>query len=117
MFPADDFRADERAVQTLAMLREQCSGIFLVQTAKSDHPVFRDGDTILQQLLQERKQFGLPPFTRLIDTDFGGRKERLTLLPGASLAKRKQELRARALDFEKKSGGRARVTIDVDPII
>lgn len=117
LFPADDFRADERAVQALAMLREQCTGVFLVQTAKSDHPVFRDGDEIQQQLLQERERFALPPYTRLIDTDFGGHKERLALPPDGSLSKRKLELRARALDFEKKSGGRVRVTIDVDPIV
>ena len=117
LFPADDFRADERAVQALAMLREQCTGVFLVQTAKSDHPVFRDGDGIQQQLLDERSRFGLPPFARLIDTDFGGHKERLAWPPDANLSKRKQKLRARALDFEKKSGGHARVIIDVDPIV
>ena len=117
LFPADDFRADERAAQTLAMLREQCSGTFIAQTAKPEHPVFSSFGTIYPQLMAERKQFGLPPFTRLIDTDFGGRKERLTIQPDRSLAQKKQDLRARAAAFEKKSGGRARVTIDVDPIV
>lgn len=117
LFPADDFRADERAAQTLAMLREQCSGAFIVQTAKPEHPVFSSFGSIYPKLLEERKQFGLPPFTRLIDTDFGGRKERLTLTPDRSLAQKKQDLRNRAAAFEKKSGGRVRVIIDVDPII
>ncbi|MBP5382702.1 MAG: hypothetical protein J6Y45_05060 [Bacteroidales bacterium] len=117
LFPEGDFRADERAVQALAMLEEQCSGTFLVQTAKADHPVFSAPGSIVEKLLQERKQFGLPPYTRLIDTDFGGHKERLSLQPGRSLAKRKQELWARALAFEKKTGGRARVIIDVDPVV
>ena len=117
LFPADDFRADERAVQTLAMLREQCVGSFMVQTAKPEHPVFSSFGSIYPQLLAERQEFGLPPFTRLIDTDFGGHKERLTLMPGRDLAQKKNELRARAIAFEKKSGGRARVTIDVDPIV
>lgn len=116
LFPEEGFRADERAVQALAMLREQCRGRFIVQTAKPDHPVFSSHDSIYPQLLEERRQFNLPPFTRLIDTDFGGRKERLTLVPDANLNKQKQELRARALAFERKSGGKARVTIDVDPI-
>lgn len=117
LFPPDDFRADERAVQALAMLREQCSGAFIVQTAKPGHPVFSSFESIYPQLLKERKQFDLPPFTRLIDTNFGGHKERLTLMPDRSMAQKKQDLRARAIAFEKKSGGRARVTIDVDPIV
>lgn len=117
LFPSDDFRADERAVQALAMLREQCGGSFMVQTAKSEHPVFSSFETIYPKLLEERRSFGLPPFTRLIDTDFGGHRERLTLASDGSLAKRKQKLWERALAFEKKSGGRARVIIDVDPIL
>ena len=117
LFPADDFRADERAAQTLAMLREQCCGAFIVQTAKPEHPVFSSFGSIYPKLLEERQQFGLPPFTRLIDTDFGGRKERLTLTPDRSLTQKKEDLRRRAADFEKKSGGRVRVIIDVDPIV
>lgn len=117
LFPEDGFRADERAVQALAMLREQCRGDLIVQTAKSDHPVFSSYDSIYPKLLEERSSFRLPPFTRLIDTDFGGKKERLTLPSDATLTKRKEELRARAAAFEKKTGGRARVTIDVDPIV
>ena len=116
LFPDEGFRSDERTVQVLAMLREQCRGAFVVQTAKQEHPVFRSFEDIYPRLLEERRSFGLPPFTRLVDTDFGGRKERLVLTPGGSMAKKKQELRARALDFEKKSAGRVRVTIDVDPI-
>ena len=116
LFPEEGFRADERAVQALSMLREQCNGLFLVQTAKPEHPVFSNLETIYTRLLEERRQFELPPFTRLIDTDFGGRKERLTLPSDGSLAARKKELWERAAAFEKKSGGRARVTIDVDPI-
>lgn len=117
LFPEGDFRADERAVQALAMLREQCTGSFIVQTAKADHPVFLGGEDIARVLLEERHAFGLPPYTRLIDTDFGGHKERLTLPCDSTLGTRKKQLRARALAFEKKAGGRARVTIDVDPIL
>ncbi|MBQ9462445.1 MAG: hypothetical protein IJU68_02165 [Bacteroidales bacterium] len=116
LFSDDGFRSDERAVQTLAMLREQCRGTFIVQTAKQEHPVFRSFEDIYPRLLEERRSFALPPYTRLVDTDFGGRKERLVLTPDGSLTKKKQELRARALDFEKKAGGRVRVIIDVDPI-
>ena len=117
LFPEEGFRSDERAVQALWMLREQCRGAFIVQTAKSDHPVFSSFESIYPHLLEERRQFDLPPYARLIDTDFGGRKERLSFKPDGRLNSRKQELRARAIAFEKKSGGRARVTIDVDPIV
>ena len=116
MFPDGDFRADERAMQALAMLGEQCSGIFLVQTAKPDHPVFSASGNLVAKLLDERKRFSLPPFTRLIDTDFGGHKERLTFPADSTLAARKQELKQRALAFEKKTGGRIKVIIDVDPL-
>ena len=117
LFQDGDFRADERVVQALAMLGEQCTGIFLVQTAKADHPVFSSPGTIVGQLMEERRKFRLPPFTRLIDTEFGGKKERLVLASDGTLARRKEELKERALAFEKKTGGRARVIIDVDPVI
>ena len=117
LFPEGDFRADERAVQALAMLREQCTGEFIVQTAKADHPVFSNSEDIAAKLLEERRAFGLPPYTRLIDTDFGGHKERLTFPCDSTLSTRKKQLRARALAFEKKTGGKARATIDVDPIL
>lgn len=115
LFPEEGFRSDERAVQALAMLREQCGGTFLVQTAKPDHPVYSNFEAIYPHLLKEREQFALPPYTRLIDTDFGGHKDRLALAADRTLKQKKQALRARASAFEK--GGRSRVTIDVDPIV
>ncbi len=117
LFPEGDFRADERVVQTLAMLGEQCSGAFLVQTGKADHPVFSSPQNILDRLLEERRRFNLPPYTRLIDTYFGGHKERESLAIDSSLQKRKNEIRERARAFEKKTSGRVRVIIDVDPIV
>ncbi len=66
----EDFRADERAFQTIGQLRERewaqgCS--LIVQTAREGHPVFSmDGD-IVQRLLQERKAASLPPYTRQVD--------------------------------------------------
>jgi primosomal protein N' len=99
------------------MLGEQCSGAFLVQTGKADHPVFSSPQNILDRLLEERRRFNLPPYTRLIDTDFGGHKERESLAIDSSLQKRKNEIRERARAFEKKTSGRVRVIIDVDPIV
>lgn len=80
-----DFRADERALQTVlqavnslgaASPLRQSSGALrplrvVIQTRESSHPVFRalaSGD--IASLLQERRDFSLPPFTRLMDICF-----------------------------------------------
>ena len=116
LMSADDFRADERAVQSIAMLREQCSGRFIVQTAKSEHPVFSNYDGIYPKLLEERKAFHLPPYTRLVDEYYGSKLERYSFSPDASLPGRKLSLLGRAREFERKTGGRVHVIFDVDPI-
>ena len=64
LFRADDFRSDERAFQFLDSLRCQCRNV-LVQTADAAHQVFRL--TGPEALLEERRRFGLPPYTRLVD--------------------------------------------------
>ena len=113
----DDFRADERAVQTLAVLREQCRGRFIVQTAKSEHPVFSSApECIYPKLMEERKAFQLPPYTRLVDEYRGGVQERHVLSPDAGLAGRKRRLYEDARTFERGNGGRVHVKFDVDPV-
>lgn len=65
----EDFRCDERAIQTLCQLRDKCApgGLLAIQTWEAAHPVFREfTKDHTQQLLSERRQFGYPPFTRLI---------------------------------------------------
>ena len=64
LFRAEDFRSDERAFQFLDSLRCQCRNV-LVQTSDAAHQVFRL--TGPEALLEERRQFGLPPYTRLVD--------------------------------------------------
>ena len=113
LMSANDFRADERALQALAMLREACHGTFIVQTARKDHPVFGNPKEVYTKLLEERRQFSLPPWTRLVDIHEGTNSERITLTPDATLAARKQEILESAV--KKENGGRVRVTIDVDP--
>ncbi len=113
---ADDFRSDEHALQAIAQLRETCTGSFVVQTAKSDHPVFGNPSDVYRRLLEERRLFGLPPFTRLVDTVCGSARERITLAADGTLSERKQEILERALQREKSSRGRLRTTIDVDPL-
>ena len=66
----DDFRCDERAMQVLGQLRSRCApnGLLVIQTFEAGHPAFGpwNADTI-GRLLAERRQFGYPPYTRLVD--------------------------------------------------
>lgn len=66
-----DFRSDERALQTVCQAMGQCRGSLrgvLLQTREPSHPVFAclsGGD--VTPLLEERRSFGYPPFTRIVD--------------------------------------------------
>ena len=113
---SDDFRADEHALQAIAMLRESCKGVLVVQTAKSDHPVFGEPAEVYDRLLSEREQFGLPPYTRLVDMQFGRRKERIALKSDRTLQARKKSILEKARELEKSGKGRLRTIIDVDPL-
>ena len=68
LFDRNDFRADEKALQLLTMLKNRTRHL-IVQTGAGSHPVFAAlaGSSPEDALLAERKQFGLPPFTRIID--------------------------------------------------
>lgn len=66
----EDFRADERALQLLSQLRSRSDGArIVIQTSQAEHPVFQqmldkyDGST----LLEERKDFDFPPYSRMIE--------------------------------------------------
>ena len=68
-----DFRSDEKAFQLLEQFRGRCGrrgekGLFVIQTAQSGHPVYRNLSNLTgtESMLPERKNFGYPPFTRLI---------------------------------------------------
>ena len=62
-----DFRADEKAMQTLEQFRGRLPGHMLVQTRQGAHPVFLQGDDYSLRLLEERKTFNLPPYSRMVD--------------------------------------------------
>ena len=72
-----DFRADEKAIQLLEQFRGRCGrrdrkGLFVIQTSQPDHPVYKKiaadaTDGIDIGLMQERKDFGFPPFSRMIE--------------------------------------------------
>lgn len=62
-----DFRADERAIQTLGQLRARFSGKMLIQTKQAEYPVFTEGEGYVSRLLSERKTFHYPPYSRMLD--------------------------------------------------
>ena len=72
-----DFRADEKAAQILEQFRGRCGrrgrkGLTVIQTSQPEHPVYKSlisGENTEGHLnlLQERKDFGFPPYTRIIE--------------------------------------------------
>ena len=72
-----DFRADEKALHTLEQFRGRCGrrsskGMFVIQTSQPGHPIYsrlsaNDTDEFYTQLLQERKDFGFPPYSRIVE--------------------------------------------------
>lgn len=72
-----DFRADEKALQILEQFRGRCGrreakGLFVIQTSQPEHPVYQriahnEATSFCSDLLQERKDFNFPPFTRIVE--------------------------------------------------
>lgn len=69
-----DFRADEKAYQLLEQLRGRSGrrgerGLLMIQTSRPDHPVYGmlRGQGAVDQWLKERREFGYPPYTRIIN--------------------------------------------------
>lgn len=102
-----DFRADERSVQLLEQFRGRCGrrgekGLFVLQTAQPSHPVYSvftrpdeavvNFKSLMDNMLNERFQFGYPPFSRIVkiivkDTD-EGRLDRMSLALAGALRSR-----------------------------
>ncbi len=73
-----DYRADERALSLLEQFRGRCGrraekGMFVIQTSQPDHPVYQtisgnlNDSESMTKLLSERKLFGYPPYSRVIN--------------------------------------------------
>ena len=72
-----DFRADEKAIQILEQFRGRCGrrgnkGMFVIQTSQPEHPIYThllqdDRISFNSHLLQERKDFGFPPYARIVE--------------------------------------------------
>lgn len=80
----DDFRSDERAVQLVAML-QNFSPRVIIQTAVSERFC---SSRSMQDLLKERRDFNLPPYSRAVDLLFNDREPQrrqmmMRLLAGA----------------------------------
>ena len=77
MLGIQDFRADEKAFHLLEQFRGRCgrrekNGIFIIQTSQPEHPIYNnlagiDKTDFCNTLLMERKDFGFPPFSRIIE--------------------------------------------------
>ena len=86
----EDFRCDERAHQLLSLLQDKClpGGDFVIQTWEAGHPAFGPYSAArIRELLEERRQFGYPPYTRLIDVVLRDPSEKRVNYMAAELAR------------------------------
>ena len=98
MLGIQDFRADESAFQLMKQFRGRCGrrekkGLFIIQTSQPEHPLYQnlsgaDMEDYNDKLLLERKDFGFPPYSRILEIsirdNFEDRAERMAY----SLAKK-----------------------------
>ena len=80
MLGLQDFRADEKALQLLEQFRGRCGrrgskGMFIIQTAQPQHPIYQhitnnEPQLFSTSLLEERKLFDFPPYTRIVEITF-----------------------------------------------
>jgi primosomal protein N' (replication factor Y) len=80
-----DFRADEKALQVLEQFRGRCGrrglkGLFVIQTSQPEHPIYsmlgtEDRTISSIGLMQERKDFNCPPYSRIIEITIKDRYE------------------------------------------
>lgn len=97
-----DFRADEKAIQILEQFRGRCGrrdrkGLFVIQTSQPEHPVYQriinnKANSFNADLMQERKDFNFPPFSRIVEITvrdtFEDRAERMSARLGRALRDR-----------------------------
>ncbi len=80
-----DFRADEKALQLIEQLRgrsgrREIQGKIIIQTAQPEHPVYfhlaqDNTNTLYQNLLNERKDFAFPPYSRIVRLELKDKNE------------------------------------------
>ena len=101
MLGIQDFRADEKAFHLLEQFGGRCGrrgrkGTFVIQTSQPEHPIYanlsgRAYEDFQNTLLDERKDFGFPPYSRIIEITvkdrFEDRAERISRWLGERLAR------------------------------
>ncbi len=96
MLALDDFRANERAFQLLEQLsgrtgRGSRKGKIIVQTALGEHPVyesFSGRNNHLYEQLSERKDFGYPPFVRMLKLTVRSKERNIVSIASLYLGER-----------------------------
>lgn len=96
MLGLQDFRADEKALQLLEQFRGRCGrrtqkGLFVIQTAQPEHPIYQnlssnDVKSFNLRLMEERKDFNFPPFSRIIEITLKDRNDKRLYLMSSKLA-------------------------------
>ena len=109
LFRSEEFRSDERAFQFLNFLKSEC-GRVIIQTSTPKHQVFtlKSAET----LLAERRQFSLPPYTRLIDV-LVPEYDKFENFPQL-LSRRLQKLGFAATDAIHRGDGKAMIRITLN---
>lgn len=96
-----DFRADEKALQLLEQFRGRCGrrenkGLFVIQTSQPEHPIYQriannEASSLNLSLMQERKDFNFPPFSRIVEITikdtYEDRTERMAMRLGNIMRK------------------------------
>ena len=130
LFSRQDFRSDERALQALSAVASECTCPLIIQGA--DLPARLQGLTP-EKLLEERRNFGYPPFTRLVEIKVADKNEarkakftsvlcrefgslQVFLPKDASLAAAKADIARRIASIEKQYKYSGHIYADVDPL-
>ena len=91
-----DFRADEKAFQIMEQFRGRCGrrtdkGLFIIQTSQPEHPIYQNllsgrEEPFNLQLLEERKDFNFPPYSRIIEITIKDKNEKRAFAISGKLA-------------------------------
>jgi primosomal protein N' (replication factor Y) len=91
-----DFRADEKAVQIIGQFRGRTGrrgrkGLMVIQTSQPEHPVYQriisgDAPEFHRDMLVERKDFGFPPYMRMIEISVRGYREEKVIRVSSDMA-------------------------------
>lgn len=65
--PMNDFRGDEKTARIINGLRERITCPLVIQTRTAELPAFNPDNGYQEKILKERKDFGYPPYKRLVD--------------------------------------------------